>query len=254
MITKAELERLQAKNQKSNYNVAHLTPHPVTVQQVHWQVERERRESIKTHEERLHHVGDAVHQHFEWTRREGMAQGAFAAQVKQYKNQPVNVQQQFEWKTHEGLAKGLLSAPVRSQDKASAALQEFRENKRSICEQQKQSQTVKNVNQREVKPMSEQDNNQTQQGQGNERANEPTGGNQPTIKLFRVTGEGENTKWDQVGAFWQAKPGYVTGSINGERLVGRTQKAEEALKKMREKKKADPEQKQNQKQSQNPSM
>ena len=82
MITKGELQRLRTQNQKRGCE-AHLTPSPVTMQQVDWQIERERLNAIKHREERLNHVQEALQENFDWKSREGLAKGQFNAKTQE---------------------------------------------------------------------------------------------------------------------------------------------------------------------------
>lgn len=66
-------------------------------------------------------------------------------------------------------------------------------------------------------------------------------GRKPDIEFSRVYEEDGQTVWEQVGAVWQNKEGYFSGQINGQKIVGQTREAKEALMAMRKQQQAAPE-------------
>lgn len=67
-------------------------------------------------------------------------------------------------------------------------------------------------------------------------------GRKPDIEFHHVTEEDGQTVWEQVGAVWKgSKDGYFTGTINGQKIVGQTREAKEALMAMRKQQQATPE-------------
>lgn len=66
-------------------------------------------------------------------------------------------------------------------------------------------------------------------------------GRKPDIEFHHVTEENGQTVWEQVGAVWQNKEGYFSGQINGQKIVGQTREAKEALIAMRKQQQAEPE-------------
>ena len=66
-------------------------------------------------------------------------------------------------------------------------------------------------------------------------------GRKPDIEFHHVTEEDGQTVWEKVGAVWQNKEGYFSGQINGQKVVGQTREAKEALIAMRKQQEAAPE-------------
>ena len=179
-ITKAELERLKARSRHYSTNIQ-PTPSGVTMQQVDWQIEKQRRDEVKRQEERLQQTGDVLYNNFTYKSTEGAVKAHF---------------------NHN-------TTPSKGQVK-------------------------------EVKPMSEQDNQQPQKSR------------KPDHTIYRLTGQGSESQWQQVGAMWEAnKEGYMTGTVNGERFVMQSRATMEALEEIRQKKHS---QNPEQKQSQNPTL
>lgn len=183
-ITKAELERLKAQSRQYRPHIQ-PTPSAVIVQQVDWQIEKQRRAEIERQELRLEQTGDVLYHNFTFKSTKG------------------SVSASFNQKT----------APFGGQTK-------------------------------EVKTMSEQ----------NTPAKKAEKGNPPDQHAYRVTGQGKDAHWEEVGAFWQGKDGYMTGTVNGERVVLQSNEAKEALKQVRAQKASKQAQKQTQSQGKSPSM
>lgn len=65
-------------------------------------------------------------------------------------------------------------------------------------------------------------------------------GRKPDIEFSSVYEENGETVWEQIGAVWKGKEGYFTGTINGQKVVGQTREAKEALMAMRKQQQAEP--------------
>lgn len=59
-------------------------------------------------------------------------------------------------------------------------------------------------------------------------------GRKPDVEFHTVSQEDGKTVWTKIGAVWKNDKGYLTGEIGGQKVVGQTREAKEALFNMRD--------------------